>query len=175
MSSGKKTPPPPSATPAVQAVQEKTPFQLEMERRFKEMTDFNAKPGRDILDAPGMSSYFDIYGTATDIEKSQRFANPMRALSGPASGNYQAQLDQLTKQKMYDTRARGLSDAFAGLQQQALGFGGTAAELDMNRRGQFADLMLQQQEAYYNRPKKKPWWQTVGEIAVGGLTAYFKP
>jgi hypothetical protein len=172
MSHGNNPPPPPSANPAIQAVNEKTAFEKAAEDRLNKFTTWENSAGpHDILDAPGMSDMVDIYGSAESLANQKRLSNPAVALSGGGSGDYAAQLDSLGKQNRYDDRAAGLSRGLQSAKAEAYGLGGSAAELESNRKQAYASDMLNQENAYYNRPRKQPLWEKIAGIAIGGLGA----
>lgn len=171
MSSGKKKPPPPpSANPAIQQVNTPTAFETIAANKLKKFSDWENQTGpRDILDAPGMGDMVDIYGSAESLANQRRLSNPAMALSGGGSGDYAKQLDALGKQDRYDQRAAGLSRGLQSLKSEAYGLGGSAAELETGRKGNYANLMLNQENAYYNRPKKPSLWERIAGVAIGGL------
>jgi hypothetical protein len=169
-SGGNKTPAPPPANPAIQAVNTPSAFEKIAEERLKKFSDWeNAAGPHDILDAPGMSDMLDIYGSADSLANQKRMSNPAVALSGGGSGDYAKQLDELGKQNRYDDRAAGLSHGLQSARSEAYGLGGSAAELEASRKQAYASDMLNQENAYYNRPKKQSPWLTFAKIAAGGL------
>ncbi len=172
MSGGRKDPKPPPANPAIQMVNVPSAYEQAVAKRFKTWTDWEDQTGpRDIMDAPGMDDMLDIYGSAEALADKRRMGNPAMALSGGGSGDYANQLDSLEKMERHDDRAAGLSRGLQSLKAEAYGLGGSAAELESGRKRSYADLMLNQENAYYQRPKKKPLWQTIAGIALGGLSA----
>lgn len=173
MSHGPKPAVPPPAAPAIQQVNTPTAFETAQNDRFAKMNAFENAPGpHDITQAPGISDFEDIYGNADVMANEAKLGgNPGQALSGGGSGDYQAQLAELGKTTRWRDRARGLSDAYQGLRAQAMGAGSEAAQLQTARQNTYADDMLKQQEAYYNRPKPRPLWERIAGIAIGGLGA----
>ena len=172
LSGGTKTPAPPSANPAIQAVNAPSAFEQIAEKRLKKWTDWEDQAGpRDIMDAPGMGDMLDIYGSAEALADKRRMGNPAMALSGGGSGDYANQLDSLEKMERHDDRAAGLSRGLQSLKSEAYGLGGSAAELESQRKRDYANLSLDQQERYYNRPKKPSLWERIAGLAVGGLSA----
>lgn len=171
-SGGTKTPAPPSANPAIQMVNTPSAFEKIAEARLKKWTDWEDQTGpRDIMDAPGMGDMLDIYGSAEALADKRRLSNPAMALSGGGSGDYARQMDSLEKMERYDDRAAGLSRGLQSLKAEAYGLGGSAAELESSRKRDYANMMLNQENAYYNRPKKTPLWEKIAGIAIGGLSA----
>lgn len=172
MSHGNKDPKPPPANPAIQQVNTPTPAELYFNKRFGDWTNWESQTGpKDILDAPGMGDMLDIYGSADSLANQRRLGNPGMALSGGGSGDYARQVDSQTKQNMYDQRAEGLSHGLQGLKSEAYGLGGSAADLETNRKRSYADLMLDQQERYYNRPKRPSMFERIAGLAIQGLGA----
>lgn len=169
-SGGNNQPAPPPANPAIQQVNVPTVFEQIAAKRLKAFTDWEDKAGpRDIMEAPGMNDMLDIYGSAESLANKKRLGNPAMALSGGGSGDYARQLDSLDSQNRYDERAAGLSHGLQSAKAEAYGLGGSAADLESNRKSQYASLMSNQENNYYNRPKPKPLWQRIAGIALGGL------
>lgn len=169
---GNNPPPPPPANPAIQQINTPSAFEKIAEDRLKKFQGWEDAPGpHDITAAPGIGDIMDIYGSAESLAAKKRLGNPQTALSGGGSGDYAAQLDSQDKQNRYDDRAAGLSHGLTALKNEAYGLGGSAAELESNRKRTYADLMLNQENQYYNRPKKPPLWQTIAGMALGGVSA----
>lgn len=173
MSSGKQPPKPPEANPAIQQVNTPTLFETLANKKLQDWSDWENSAGpHDITQAPGMGDIEDIYGNADAMAAEKRLGgNPGQALSGGGSGDFQAQLAQLGQNQRYQARAEGLSHGLQSLKDQAYGYGGNAASLESARKTAYADDMLKQQEAYYNRPKPKPLWERIAGLAIGGLGA----
>lgn len=172
-SGGKRAPAPPPANPAIQQINTPTAFETIANQRLKAFTDWENKPGaRDILEAPGIGDMVDIYGSAESLANQKRLGNPQMALSSGGSRDYAKQLDSLDTQNRYDERAAGLSRGVASLKNEAYGLGGSAADLESQRKNQYANAMLEQQSEYYRRPKSVPLWQRIAGLAIGGVGAY---
>jgi hypothetical protein len=118
-----------------------------------------------------MGDLIDIYGTADVLGQKRKLSNPQMALSGGGSGDYANQLDSMNQMERYDQRAEGLSHGLQALKNEAYGMGGSAATIEADRKKSYADLMLNQQESYYNRPKPVPLWQKLAGLAIGGAGA----
>ncbi len=169
-SGGNKAPKPPDANPAIQAANVPSLWETIATDRLKKFTDWENSTGpKDITAAPGMDAMLDIYGSADSLANQKRLGNPMHALSGGGSGNYAAQVEELGKQNRYDDRAQGLSHGLQSLKAEAYGLGSSAAELESNRKQNYASNMLNQQAEYYRRPKKTPLWQKIAGVALGGV------
>lgn len=173
ISKGKNNPPqPPSANPAIQLVNVPTPYEARNTAKFVKYTDWENSPGpHDILQAPGMNDMLDIYGSADSLAAQDRLGNPGRALSAGGSGDYAAQLNELTRQNRYDQRAEGLSHGLQATKSEAYGLGASAADLESNRKNSYASLMSNQENQYYNRPKPRPLWERIAGLAIGGANA----
>jgi hypothetical protein len=148
-------------------------FEKVAEARLKKYQDWEDAPGpHDIMQAPGMSDMLDIYGSAESLANKKKLGgNPAMALSEGGNANYATQLDEFNKQNRYDERAAGLSSGLQSTRAEAYGLGGSAAELEMNRKNAYAQGMMQNEQNYYNRPKKQNPWLTALKIGVGGLSA----
>lgn len=158
---------PPSAIPAVNAVNIPTAYEVAKGDAFKEFNAYRKKDGGDILGAPGMNRAVDNYASADLIAAQQRLGVPSFALSGGGSGDYAKQVDVLQRRNLYNDRARGISQAYNDLEAQADGFGMNAAEMETRRRNSFADSMLRQEGQYYNRPAKQNWFQKYAMPLIG--------
>lgn len=171
-SGGNKTPAPPSSTPAIQAVGQQSLYEKLAEAKLKKFSDWENAPGaHDILEAPGMSDMLDIYGSAESLANQDRLASPAHALSGAGSGDYAAQADELGKSQRYNERAAGLSHALQSTKDEAYGMGGSAAELEFRRKQAMAQDQISAESEYYRRPQKKPLWERIAGLAIGGLGA----
>lgn len=167
---GNNPPPPPSANPAIQAVNEQSPFEKIAAAKLQKFSDWENSAGpHDIMQAPGMNDMLDIYGSADSLANQKKMSNPAMALSGGGSGDYAAQLDELGKQNRYDQRAEGLSHGLQSAKAEAYGLGGSAADLEANRKQAYASDMLNQENSYYNRPRRPSPWMTALKIGLGGL------
>lgn len=156
---------------AIQQTQEKTPYQKYLDEQFAKWSAFDNQTGpKDITQAPGMSDYLDIYGNADRAAAESRIGDPAHAFTANLPG-FNNQLEQQRKTGMYDTRAAGLHNAYESSRAQGLGEGGTAADLDIARRNAYAQDMLGYNQNYYNRPRSVPLWQTLSQLAIGGLGA----
>lgn len=172
MGSGKKDPKPPSANPAIQQINVPTAFEKIAADRLNKFNAWETQEGaRDILDAPGMGDMLDIYGSAESLANQKRLSNPALALSGGGSGDYAKQLEKLDTQTRYNDRAAGLSRGLSSLKDEAYGLGGSAAQMETQRKQSYADALLQQEQQYYNRPKPKPLWERIAGLAIGGAGA----
>lgn len=156
---------------AIEQTKEKTPYQKYLDEQFQKWTDWDNQTGpKDITTAPGMSNYLDIYGNAGEAAAKERVGDPTHAFTANLPG-FNNQLQTQKKMDIYNTRAKGLHDAFEGSRAQGLGEGGTAADLDINRRNQYAQDMMGYNESYYHRPLQQNPWMTAAQLAIGGLGA----
>lgn len=172
-SGGNKQAQPPSANPAIQQVGTPSLFETIANKRLQNFSNWQDAPGpHDIMDAPGIGDMADIYGTAESLAQQKRLSNPQMALSGGGSGDYANQLNALNTQQRYDARAAGLSHGLQSLKDEAYGLGGSAANMEFQRKQAMAGDMMAQENGYYGRQAMQPpLWQQIAGIAVGGAGA----
>jgi hypothetical protein len=115
-----------------------------------------------------MSDYLDIYGYANDAAKQKQFT-PAQALAGPGSANYAKQVDAQQEMNRYNTRAGGLSQAFAGLKGEAYGQSADAIQNDLARKQAYSAALGNYNNNFYQRPQKPPLWQQIAGVAMQGL------
>jgi hypothetical protein len=131
---------------------------------------YTGKP-RNVMDAPGYGDLVDIYGSAAAMGAKQRIGSPQAAFSRGANPNFSRQLEAQNAMERYNTRAAGLSEGLTGLRNEAYGLANQSIATDAERRNSYANMLMKNQESFYNRPKEKPLWERIAGLAVGGLGA----
>jgi hypothetical protein len=155
---------------ALQAANVPTAEETAQHEAAAKFRNWMATPGQDILSAPGMNFATDIYGNANAMAAQSRVGDPRNAFTANLPG-FNNQLRQQMQENLYNTRAQGLSNAFSQAKAEALGQGDVAAQMEMQRKQQYAQGQQQFLTSWYNRPQKPPLWQTIAGLAIGGLSA----
>jgi hypothetical protein len=133
--------------------------------------EYAGKP-RSILDAPGISDTLDLYGGAEQLANTERFGDGAVRLADPAAGSaYGTQMKQQKDMQLYDNRAAGVSNALGVLKAENTGQVGDLMNRDFARKNAVLGAESENRRDYYARPVKKPLWETIAGLAIGGATA----
>lgn len=124
---------------------------------------------KDITKAPGMSASLDIYNRAKERSKQRRFGVGSIALSDGNSG-YADKLREQQNMEMEENAAGDLANAYRLKSAEVRGSVLPLATLDQSRRNAVADVSSGNLHAYLNRPKQKPFWQTLVESVGQGIS-----
>jgi hypothetical protein len=170
------------ATQAIAAVAAPDPLEQKIREKQQRVIDWDAYQGGDknILNAPGIGDYMDIYGSANQAAEAEQMGGGAIRLADPSSNAYAAQVKELGKNQRYDARAQGISDAWGMLKGDAYGQANNLIDRELQKKLGVAGLEQRQLGLLYNRYKKQnPWYQKLwnaglqagtvgGRLAMGG-------
>lgn len=148
------------------------PIEAQLRARTKKFMDWqdSTDPNKNILDAPGISDYTDIYGAAENAANQEMMGSGAGALANPANAGYTAQLKELSANNRYNDKAAGISNALQGLKADNLGMANSAIQNDFQRKSATAGLEQNQLSQYYNRYKiQNPWYQKLWNAGLQGV------
>lgn len=147
---------------AIQNVTAPDPLEQAIRAKQQKIIDWEnyAGPDKNILNAPGIGDYMDIYGSADQAAEDEMMGNGGLRLADPTSTAYSSQVKELGKNQRYDARAHGLSDAWQMLKGDAYNQSGQIIDRNLQRTMGAANLRLGNQAQLYSRYKKQnPWYQ----------------
>lgn len=172
-SGGNKEPKPIDPNPIIREVGHQSLYEQLAEKKLHDFNAWETGAGaHDILEAPGMDHALDIYGSAHSLEAQDQLSNPALALSGTGNRGLADQAEMLHKSQLYNDRAEGLHNAFNQAHDDAYGMGANAAELEFRRHNAEAGLAAGVANSYWQRQaQKKPLWERIAGLAIGGLGA----
>lgn len=169
-----------ATTNAIAAVSAVNPFQAQVNAQIQKSLDwkngtgeFAGKP-RNIMDAPGFSDATDVYGTSRNATELDRKGGGALNLADPASGAYADQMKTQNNLDFSNNRAEGLSSAVANMQENNLRQLNQSIDRDAAQKNAVAGFTMQNQQNYYQRPKKESIWKTILKTAIGGASTLAK-
>ena len=139
-------------------------------QRLVDWSQWEKKPGQDIMSAPGMSYAGDIYGNAAALAAKQKVGDPRSAFTANLPG-FNNQLTKQLQENLYNTRAEGLSNSYSNAKADAMSAGVEGAQLQAQRANAYAGAQQNYLTSWYNRPQKPPLWQTILGTALGGVNS----
>lgn len=147
---------------AERAIQEKSPYEKYLEKRFLDLQAWEGSDGRDIRDMPGMSDYIQLGEAALERSNRERMGQGGLALSGNGMDGYAEKLKSLRQKEMGQEVGAGLERARAMTRAEIMGGGADAAQFGFNRQSAVLGNSggLYQTQLNY---KPKSWWDYLRE------------
>ena len=124
--------------------------------------------GKNIRDAPGLENHIQIGQAAIDRANQERMGTGALRLSDGGASGYAEKMKAMRQAEMGNQVGASLEQALGGLRAEANGSVLPLAQMDMNRSMGLVGMASQNNNAYMNRPRQTPFWQTLLMGAISG-------